>query len=212
MKKRQTLNNFVYGFLLLLVPTIFFLMASDILAQEGSGKIQGVIKSPYVKRFPALIFIDHVDGTYPPPAEKVHVSQKDLLFAPHINPILNGTTVDFTNDDTVVHNVFTPPGSASGFNLGNYGQGVAKSYTFNNLGVSTLLCSVHPEMVAFVIVLQNPYYAISDNAGNFLIDNVPPGTYQIKFWNEKLEAPPQSVTVVAGKAETVTFNDLKKKD
>ena len=95
MKKRQTLNNFVYGFLLLLVPTIFFLMASDILAQEGSGKIQGVIKSPYVKRFPALIFIDHVDGTYPPPAEKVHVSQKDLLFAPHINPILNGTTASY---------------------------------------------------------------------------------------------------------------------
>lgn len=213
MKRRlTTLHRFGYGFFLLVIPIFLFSTASVILAQTGTGTIKGVVDSPWVHRYPALVYIDHVKGTFPPPAKEYHISQKNLVFAPHINPILNGTTVDFTNDDTVVHNVFTPPGSASRFNLGNYGHGVAKSYKFDKLGVSTLLCAVHPEMVAFVIVLQNPYYTISDNSGNFKIENVPAGTYQLKFWNEKLKAPAQTVTVKAGNTAEVTFKDLKKKE
>ena len=66
-------------------------------------------------------------------------------------------------------------------------------------------------MSAFVIVLQNPYFALSDNAGNFEIKNVPAGTYQLKVWNEKLKAVPQPVTVTAGKITTVEFKGLTKK-
>ena len=211
MKKRQPQLLSVYSLLVLLVPAFLFLTAADSVAQGGSGTIQGTAKSPWLTRYTALIYIDHVKGAFPPPAKKIHISQKDLVFNPHINPILKGTTVDFTNDDTVVHNVFSPPGSASLFNLGNYGQGVSRSYTFDKLGVTTLLCSLHPEMEAFVIALQNPFYALTDHAGNFKIEHVPPGTYQLKFWNEKLKADPQTVTVTAGKTTAVTFKDLKKK-
>lgn len=206
------MHFFTYGLIFLLVPAFLFLAVPDVFAQPGTGTIQGTVQSPWVHRYPALVYIDHVNGTFPPPVKRVHISQKNLVFNPHINPIINGTTVDFTNDDSVVHNVFTPPGSASRFNLGNYGPGVSKSYTFNKLGVSTLLCIVHPEMEAFVIDLQNPYYAISDHSGNFKIENVAPGTYQLKFWNEKLKAPSQSVTVTVGKTATVAFKDLKKKE
>jgi plastocyanin len=212
MKKTLSRHPYSNVFILLLFPALLFLTASNIQAADGTGTIQGSIKSPYIHRYPALIYIDHADGTFLPPKDKVHISQKDLVFSPRINPILNGTTIDFTNDDSVMHNVFSAPGSASGFNLGNYGQGIAKSYTFNNLGPSTLLCSVHPEMVAFVVVLQNPYYVVSNDAGDFKIDNVPPGTYQLKFWNEKLDASPQSVIVAAGKTVPVTFGDIKKKE
>jgi plastocyanin len=207
-----TLHLFISGFLLLLISAFLLSTASNALAKPETGTIKGVVNSPWVQRYPALVYIDHVNGTFPPPAKKYHVSQKNLTFSPHINPILLGTDVDFTNDDNVVHNVFTPPGSASRFNLGNYGHGVHRSYTFKKLGVSTLLCAVHPEMLAFVIVLQNPYYALSDNAGNFKIENVPPGTYTLKFWNEKLESPSQTVTVTAGKTADVTFKDLKRKE
>jgi plastocyanin len=211
MKKRLARQLLVYSFLLLLVPAFVFLAALDGMAQEGSGTIQGTAKSPWLQRYPALIYVDQVKGTFPPPAKKYHISQKNLVFTPHINPILKGTTVDFSNDDSVVHNVFTPPGSVSRFNLGNYGPGISRSYTFDTLGVSTLLCSLHPDMEAFVIVLQNPYYAFTDHAGNFKIDNVPAGTYQLRFWDEKLEAAPQSVTVAAGKTATVNFSDFKRK-
>ena len=139
------------------------------------------------------------------------MSQKNLVFTPHILPILKGTTVDFTNDDTVAHNVFSPPGAAKIFNLGIYGPGVKKTVTFDTLGEVPLLCVLHPEMLAYVIVLQNPYFALTDTTGTFQIKNVPPGTYQLKVWDEKLQGSSQQVVVTAGKATTVDFKGLKKR-
>jgi hypothetical protein len=126
-------------------------------------------------------------------------------------PVVKGTTVDFTNDDTVAHNVFSPPGAATRFNLGLYGPGVKKTVTFDTLGEVPLLCVVHPEMLGYVIVLQNPYFALTDTAGRFQIKDVPPGTYQLKVWDEKLKESSQQVVVTAGKTTTVEFKGLKKR-
>lgn len=179
-------------------------------AQQSGGTIKGTVKSPWVSRYQAVVFIDHVNGQFPPTAGTVHISQKGLQFQPHIQPVLKGTTVDFTNDDTVAHNVSSPPGSATVFNLGIYGPGVTKTETFSNPGVVTLLCSVHPEMLGYILVLQNPYYAMVDKSGNFEIKNVPPGSYTLKVWDEKLKEASQSVTVEAGKTVNVEFTNLKK--
>lgn len=180
---------------------------------EQTGTITGLVKTPWVKRYPALIYIDRVEGKeFPPPKEKVTMSQKNLTFTPHILPVLKGTTVDFTNDDTVIHNVFAPPGSAEVFNLGTYGVGVTKTVTFNHLGEVPLLCKVHAEMSGFIIVLQNPYYTLTKNkTGNFEIQGVPPGTYQLKVWNEKLKEASQQVVVEAGKTVNVEFTGLKRR-
>jgi plastocyanin len=180
-------------------------------AQQSGGVIKGMVKSPWVAKYEALVYVDQVAGQFAPPKDKPFVSQKGLVFEPHILGVVRGTTVDFTNDDTVAHNVSSPPGSATVFNLGLYGQGVTKTVTFDNLGEVPLLCSVHPEMSAFVIVLQNPYFALTDKAGNFEIKNVPPGTYQLKVWNEKLQGASQSVVVEPGKTVSVEFKDLKKR-
>ncbi len=177
-------------------------------AMEQGDTIKGVVHSPWLRRYLALVYIDHVNGEFPPPKENPHMSQKGMTFQPHILPVLKGSTVDFTNDDTVAHNVFAPPGSATSFNLGIYGTGVKKTQLFDNLGEVPLLCSVHPEMSAFVLVLQNPYYALTDNKGNFEIKDVPPGTYQLKVWDEKLKEASQQVTVEAGKTTTLEFKGL----
>lgn len=187
------------------------LTPQDAAAQQSGGVIKGAVKSPWVSRYEALVYVDQVPGTFPPPKEKPFVSQKGLVFLPHVLGVLRGSTVDFTNDDNVAHNVSSPPGSATVFNLGLYGAGVTKTVTFDNLGEVPLLCSVHPEMAAFVIVLQNPYFAVTDKAGNFEIKNVPPGNYQLKVWNEKLQPASLSVAVEAGKTVTVEFKDLKKR-
>jgi plastocyanin len=207
----------VFAFGLFLVAVLFIVSMAFVVqipqakAGEQGGTIKGTVDSPYVSRFPALVYIDHVNGKFPLPKENPHMSQKGLVFQPHILPVLKGSTVDFTNDDTVDHNVFSPPGSATPFNLGIYGTGVKKTETFNHLGEVPLLCSVHPEMSAFVIVLQNPYYALTGNAGAFEIKNVPAGTYQLKVWDEKIKGAPQQVTVAAGKTSTVEFKGLTRR-
>lgn len=177
---------------------------------DATGTVKGVVKNPWTKRYEALVYIDKVEGkTFPPPREKVFMSQKNLVFKPHVLPVVKGTTVDFTNDDTTIHNVFAPPGSAKQFNLGTYGVGVTKTVTFDALGEVPLLCNVHAEMAGFIIVLQNPYFAMTDKAGNFEIKGVPPGSYTLKVWHEKLREASQKVTVEAGKPVTVDIAGLK---
>jgi plastocyanin len=185
--------------------------AQETKINEPGGSIEGVVDSPWVKRYQALVYIDQMKGDFPPPKQPAAMSQKNMVFNPHILPVLKGTTVDFTNDDTVAHNVFTPPGSAVQFNLGLYGPGVKKNVTFDNLGEVPLLCVVHPDMLGYVIVLQNPYFALTDSNRKFEIKNVPPGTYQLKVWDEKVEGAPQQVVVAAGKATTIEFTGLKKR-
>jgi plastocyanin len=180
-------------------------------AYAQGGIIEGVVDSPYVKRYQALVYIDQMKGDFPPPKQDAIMSQKNMVFAPHVLPVVKGTTVDFYNYDTVAHNVFSPPGAAVRFNLGLYGAGVKKTQTFDTLGEVPLLCNVHPEMLGYVIVLQNPYFAITDEGGKFQIKNVPPGTYQIKVWNEKVEGDPQQVVVTDGKPTAVEFKGLKKR-
>ena len=210
MKKIYTFRLF-WGVVVLIFLLAFAIQIPQAKAGEQGGNIKGMVDSPYVSRFPALVYIDHVDGSFPPPKKNPHMSQKGMVFRPHILPILKGSTVDFTNDDTVKHNVFSPPGSATPFNLGIYGTGVQRTEKFDHLGEVPLLCSVHPEMSAFVIVLQNPYYALTDNAGAFEIKDVPAGTYQLKVWDEKVKGAPQEVTVAAGKTATVEFKGLTRR-
>jgi len=210
IKKTFTFELF-RGVVLFIFSLAFVVQIPQAKAGEYMGTIKGVVNSPYVSRYPALVYIDHMKGEFPPPKENPHMSQKGLVFMPHILPVLKGSTVDFTNDDTVAHNVFSPQGSATPFNLGIYDTGVKKTETFNKLGEVPLLCIVHPEMSAFVIVLQNPYYALTDSSGAFEIKNVPLGTYQLKVWDEKVKGPAQQVTVAAGKTTSVEFKGLTRR-
>lgn len=195
----------------MLTAFLFLAVPFSALADE-SGTIQGLVKTPWVKRYPALVYIEEVEGkAFPPPETSPFMSQKSLVFAPRILPVVKGARVDFTNDDNVVHNIFAPPGSATRFNLGTYGQGVSKNVTFDKLGEVTLLCNVHPEMVGYVIVVQNPYFALTDKAGKFEIKDVPQGTYQLKVWHEKLKEVVQTVVVESGKIVSVEFTKLKKR-
>jgi plastocyanin len=210
-KKKLLIFGLFWGAALLIFSPPFAVQAQQAKTGEQEGTIKGVVNSPWVSRYQALVYLDHVNGEFPPPQENPHMSQKGMVFQPHILPVLKGSTVDFTNDDTVAHNVFSPPGVATAFNLGLYGSGVKKTQAFNNLGEVPLLCNVHPDMLAYVIVLQNPYFSLTDDKGNFEIKNVPPGTYQLKVWHEKLQEASQQVTVAAEKTTSVEFKGLTKR-
>jgi plastocyanin len=168
--------------------------APPALAEGGNvgGKVD-VTPPKYLEE--TVVYLKTVPGTYKP---RTHaMDQQAMKFIPHIMVVTQGDTIKFLNHDAVVHNVYSPDNE--GYNLGSFKQNEDRSYTFAKAGVYTQLCSIHPEMLAFVFVGQNPYAAAVDKKGHFLIKNVPPGTYQLAVWNSKLKGPEKSVTVTAGK-------------
>lgn len=177
-----------------------------------AGDIQGKVTAKGRKNNGgAVIYISKIEGkTFAPPKEHAKIDQKNLTFNPHILPIVNGTTVDFHNSDDVLHNVFSPDGCAEKFNLGTWPKGESKSYTFKNPGcISVMLCNVHPEMEAYVLVLETPYYAVSENDGSYKIKDIPPGKYTLKCWHEKLKETSAEITVTT--TGTVTQDFVLKK-
>ncbi len=144
----------------------------------------------------AVVYIDKIPGkTFEPPKEPAVMDQKNMAFVPHVLPILVGTTVDFYNSDDVMHNVFTPDKCADRFNLGSWPKGIKKSYTFKKPCVAVILCNVHPEMSAYVVAVETPYFAVTAKDGSYTIKNVPPGKYTLKIWHEKLKGKPVEITV-----------------
>ncbi len=96
--------------------------------------------------------------------------------------------------------------------LGTYSAGVMKQRTFDKIGQIQLLCNVHAEMSAYIIVCQNPYFATTDKkTASGTIEGVPPGTYDVTFWHGRLVSKTQKVTVTAGKTAEVTFSSLGRK-
>lgn len=173
-----------------------------------AGEITGTVKAHGAKNGgDAVIFIEKVAGkTFPAPKEHVRMDQKNMTFMPHVLPVLAGTTVDFLNSDEVLHNVFSPDKCAEKFNLGSWPKGQTKSFAFKDAGcVVTLLCNVHPEMEGFILVMENPYFAVSAKDGGYTIRDVPAGTYTLKIWHEHLKGQDATVTVPQGGNATADF-------
>jgi hypothetical protein len=122
------------------------------------------------------------------------MDQKNLHFVPHVLPILAGTTVEFPNSDPLLHNVFSIS-AAKRFNLGLYGRGTVRSIRFDKAGVVQLLCNVHQEMSAFIVVLKNPYFTVVRTGQKFQILNVPAGSHRVLCWQEELKAKQLIVNV-----------------
>lgn len=145
------------------------------------GKVSGVNGE-------SVVYVESVAGkTLPAPTQPVTIDQKGLVFVPHIVVIAQGTTVEFLNSDSVAHNVYWISISGNkklGHNMGTWPKGQQKSFKFDNPGIVALLCNVHPEMSAYVIVSPTPYFAETDKSGEFKIDNVPDGAYTVTAWNE----------------------------
>lgn len=189
---------------------IFLLWSAE---STMAGTIKGQVKIKKVRSAKdVVVYIDNVDGQFNPPAEHAVMDQKKLAFIPHVLPIVKGTTVDFSNSDNVMHNVFTPDQCAGRVNLGTWSKGEARSYTFKNQGcAAVILCNLHPQMEAWVVVLQNPYFSKIGRNGRFTIENVPAGKYTLKVWHQKAAGFPQEVTVPQDGEVTVGFQMKRKR-
>ena len=157
-----------------------------------SGQVSGVAG-------PSVVYVDTISGkTFPAPTQHPVIDQKGLVFQPHLTAVQAGTTVDFLNSDSVAHNVFwTSVGGNKklNHNLGTWPKGERKSFKFDTPGAVPILCNVHPEMSAYLVVVPTPYFATSDQAGNYKIENVPDGNYTVIAWHEGAKNGSKPVSV-----------------
>jgi plastocyanin len=186
-----------------------------------SGEIKGSIKAQGLRSPENIV----VYLTKAPPADldfskaKFVMDQRNLEFIPHVLPVLVGSTVQFPNNDKVDHNIFSMSRTKK-FNLGSYKPGDSKAVLFDKPGIVEVRCDVHAEMAAYILVMKNPYFAVTDKKGNFQIPDagylqeaglegladVAPGNYNIKTWHEKLKTQKQAVTVPGNGDVTLDLN------
>jgi len=142
----------------------------------------------------------------PPPATPPHavMDQRNLLFQPAVLPIVRGTVVQFRNSDDVPHNVFSPSRNMGAFDLGRYSRGEARTVTFTEPGEVLVLCNIHMEMEATILVLRDPYFSTADENGGYRVRDVPAGRYRVKVWRRRWL--PETRVVDVPEAEAFTLD------
>ena len=155
-----------------------------------------------------VLWLTPAEGTRlapPPPARPSpppRLVQKNKSFEPHVLVVPVGTTVEFPNRDPFFHNVFSLF-EGKRFDLGLYEAGSTRNLVFDKPGISYIFCNIHAEMSAVVLVLNTPYYGISDRRGQVLLHDVVPGRYILHVWYERalpdaLSAMTREITISYG--------------
>ena len=138
------------------------------------------------------------------PPGRARMDQRAEQFSPRILAITAGTTVDFPNNDRTFHNVFSLSRVRS-FDLGRFAPGRTGSVRFDRPGIVPVFCDIHSHMSAYLLVFSHPFFAVSGDDGQYVIEGVPPGTYTLVAWSELGSASPRRVTVPDGGSVEADF-------
>jgi plastocyanin len=148
-----------------------------------------------------VVYIDQAVSGEEASPEKATVVQHLVSFEPHVLPIVVGTTVSWPNRDTIFHNVFSMS-EIKPFDLGFYLQDQVPKILFDTPGRVDVYCSIHAKMHCIILVLPSRYFAKSDANGHYVIRHVPPGTYRVTAWQERMPPASAKGVIVAADGET----------
>ena len=147
------------------------------------------------------------DYAFDVPAEPVVLDQKGCKYEPHVFGARVGQRIEILNSDTTLHNVHAMPQKNEEFNQGMPLQGMKLNQTFTVAEVGVpFKCDVHGWMTSYGGIVAHPYFAVTDAAGHFSLPGLPPGTYTIEAWHEKLGTRTQQITIAPSQPAQVTFS------
>jgi plastocyanin len=165
---------------------ILIAVSSAVAAEQSAGIIKGSVTVGGRPTGDAVVSLEGVPRQANAPASpalaKTVVDQKELQFIPRVIAVMVGKTVDFPNSDKTFHNVYSNS-EAKKFDLGLYASGQSRSVNFDKPGVVKILCNVHPNMEAYVVVKEHPFFSVSDARGNYSIGTAPLGKYRVEVWH-----------------------------
>ena len=168
--------------------TSFLALFTALVAVQGADcqtSVRGVVRNGGAPIGEAAIYLVPLDAPAPvPPEQPRTIDQVHLNFVPRVFVIAPGTEVSFLNSDGVLHNVFGPGlGGVDAFDLGTYDRNESRSWVFAQEGLHVVLCHIHPEMAAYIIVAPTRYKALTAVDGTFRIESVPEGRYRLHAWH-----------------------------
>ena len=155
----------------------------------------------------AIVFIANGlgDRTFDPPAQPAVIFQKGCLYEPHLLAVRENQPFEVVNDDPTSHNIHPTPANNREWNKAEPpGARVEEVFPREEIAIP-VKCNIHPWMRGYIAVLKNPYFAVTKQDGSFDLPNLPPGTYTIKAWHEKLGTATQTVTIGANQKKEISF-------
>jgi plastocyanin len=156
----------------------------------------------------ANVFV-RLQGNFPQtpvPTQPVVIDQSGCVYGPRVVGARVGQTVQIKNSDELLHNVDGLSGKSNGFNIAQPRAGMVYEFKPKNEEVMFhLKCDVHNWMNAYIGIVTNPFFAVSNTMGAFEIARVPAGTYTIQAWHERYGPIMKTVTVKAGAVATADF-------
>lgn len=150
----------------------------------------------------------YLEGSFPKrhSTAEIQMLQKDLTFVPPLLPVQTGTRVAFPNLDDTYHNIFSFS-PAKRFDLGRYrpDETPIPSVVFDVPGLVTVRCDIHEHMRALILVLDTPYFAMSEADGRFRLSGLPPGRYTLTAWLSSKTTLERPVELTSGSTLRVNF-------
>lgn len=145
------------------------------------------------------------DRTFQPPAQPVTIEQKGCLYRPRVVALQANQKLDVVNSDSTTHNIHPMPVNNREWNKTQPpGLPIEESFAREEIAIP-VKCNVHPWMRGYIAVFKHPYFSVTDKSGGFELKDLPPGTYTVKAWHEKLGTQSQKITVAAGQAAKLEF-------
>ncbi|MGH7893218.1 MAG: carboxypeptidase regulatory-like domain-containing protein [Candidatus Binatia bacterium] len=154
----------------------------------------------------AVVHLRGIEAGKPiPRSEPVRLDNRKCAFVPHVLAASVGDTLEMRNEDPFLHDAHALLGAETLFNLA-IPKGRTVHHVLARPGIVHVNCNVrHTWMHAYLFVTDDPYHAVTDSGGHFVLDDVPPGTHTITVWHELLGSRERQVTVAPGETATVDF-------
>ena len=203
------MNTKLPSALFAIVVVVCCLISPEPLEGAVEGAVEGQIVvtkggKPKASHANVVVYLEGVPRSARDEKRRHQIKQKDIQFEPRVSVVVKGTSIDFPNEDTIFHNVFSTSRPAR-FDLGLYRSGASKSVDFKREGVVDVFCNIHPEMASRVLVVPTRHFASTDAKGAFRIDGVPPGEYPAVAWQAQGEPVRGTVKVEKGKVATLSL-------